>query len=74
VCNDEVIEKPDRAKRRKTDPACEDDGYISSNQAYMLVYRLEREEAAMQPPKAIMDKVNEDSAEAQGEIMERKRR
>lgn len=73
VCNDEVIEKPDRAKRRKPDPDLPDDDYISCSQAYMLVYRLERDEKAMPPSETIMDKVLEDSAKIRRQLIERKR-
>lgn len=71
VCNDELIEKPDKKKRRRLDPG-ESSDYTSCDQAYMLVYRLEKEVSPMQPSRAIMDKVEEDNATLETEMNDRK--
>ena len=71
TCNDEVIEKPDKKKKMRFDPD-EPDQYVSSDQAYMLVYRLEKDIEPIQPSEAILSKVDEDNARLDTEMDNRK--
>ena len=50
----------------------EANSYVSCDQAYMLVYRLEKDVQPVQPSKAIMDKVEEDNATLDIEMDDRK--
>ena len=71
VCNDELVEVPQKSKKRKVDVKSEQADQVTCDSVYMLVYKRDSEVAPIDPPRAILEKVEEDDQALDRELGER---